>query len=94
MEATIALTVAHYLTINGARRRGACSERHSDSYVCPLEPVWVGVGVLARKIADIDPTKFIWSASVEACLGGDSHYPPPVRPVHELRATALGRLLQ
>ena len=45
----------------------------------PLEPVWVGVGVLARKIADIDPTKFIWSASVEACLGGDSHYPPPVK---------------
>ena len=43
----------------------------------PLEPVWVGISVLARKIAAIDATKFVWSASVADCLGGDSHYPPP-----------------
>ena len=46
----------------------------------PLEPVWIGVSVLARKTADIDATKFVWSASVAACLGGDSHYPPPAKP--------------
>ncbi|MEY2559849.1 MAG: hypothetical protein QOG51_264 [Verrucomicrobiota bacterium] len=46
----------------------------------PLEPAWIGVGVLARKTADIDATKFVWSASVAACLGGDSHYPPPAKP--------------
>jgi hypothetical protein len=43
----------------------------------PLEAAWVGISVLARKITDIDPAKFIWSASVASCLGGDSHYPPP-----------------
>jgi SAM-dependent methyltransferase len=43
----------------------------------PLEPVWVGISVLARKTADIDPAKFVWSASVATCLGGDSHYPAP-----------------
>jgi SAM-dependent methyltransferase len=42
----------------------------------PLEPVWVGISVLARKTVDIDPAKFVWSASVASCLGGDSHYPP------------------
>jgi hypothetical protein len=42
----------------------------------PLEPVWVGISVLARKTADTDPAKFVWSASVASCLGGDSHYPP------------------
>lgn len=44
----------------------------------PLEAVWVGISVLARKTADIDATKFIWSASVASCLGGDSHYPQPI----------------
>jgi SAM-dependent methyltransferase len=43
----------------------------------PLEPVWVGVSVLARKIAPLDPSKFKWDASVAECLGGDSHYPAP-----------------
>ena len=43
----------------------------------PLEAVWVGISVLARKTAEIDATKFIWSASVADCLGGDSHYPQP-----------------
>jgi hypothetical protein len=43
----------------------------------PLEPVWVGISVLARKTAEIDATKFVWSASVASCLGGDSHYPQP-----------------
>jgi hypothetical protein len=43
----------------------------------PLEPVWVGVSVLARKTVAIDPTKFVWSASVADCLGPDSHYPSP-----------------
>lgn len=43
----------------------------------PLEPVWVGISVLARKTADIDATKFVWSASAAECLGGDSHYPAP-----------------
>jgi hypothetical protein len=43
----------------------------------PLEPVWIGISVLARKTADIDPTKFVWSASVAECLGDDSHYPRP-----------------
>ena len=43
----------------------------------PFEPVWVGVSVLARKTAEIDATKFVWSASVADCLGRDSHYPPP-----------------
>jgi hypothetical protein len=41
----------------------------------PLEPAWVGISVLARKTADIDPAKFVWSASVPECLGADSHYP-------------------
>jgi hypothetical protein len=41
----------------------------------PMEPVWVGISVLARKTASIDPGKFIWSASVAGCLGEDSHYP-------------------
>jgi hypothetical protein len=45
----------------------------------PLEPVWVGVSVLARKVADIDAAKFVWSASVEACLGRESRYPLPDR---------------
>jgi hypothetical protein len=45
----------------------------------PLEPVWAGISVLARKTADIDPAKFVWSASVAACLGGDSFYPPPAK---------------
>jgi hypothetical protein len=43
----------------------------------PMEPVWVGLSVLARKTADIDANKFVWSASVADCLGGGSHYPPP-----------------
>jgi hypothetical protein len=43
----------------------------------PMEPVWVGISVLARKTAEIDPAKFIWSASVADCLGPDSRYPPP-----------------
>jgi len=43
----------------------------------PLEPVWVDISVLARKTATIDPTKFVWSASVAECPGGDSHYPAP-----------------
>jgi hypothetical protein len=43
----------------------------------PLEPVWVGISILARKTADIAPAKFVWSASVAECLGGDSHYPSP-----------------
>jgi hypothetical protein len=43
----------------------------------PFEPVWIGISVLARKTADIDPTKFVWSASVASCLGDDSRYPPP-----------------
>jgi Methyltransferase domain len=41
----------------------------------PLEPAWVGVSVLARKTAEIDPARFIWSASVSECLGPGSHYP-------------------
>jgi hypothetical protein len=43
----------------------------------PLEPVWMGISVLARKTANIDPEKFVWSASVADCLGEQSHYPPP-----------------
>jgi SAM-dependent methyltransferase len=43
----------------------------------PLEVAWVGVSVLARKTADIDPAKFVWSASVAECLGGESQYPAP-----------------
>jgi len=43
----------------------------------PLEPVWVGVSVFARKTSHIDPSKFIWSASVRDCLGSDSHYSAP-----------------
>lgn len=43
----------------------------------PLEPVWVGISVLARKNAEIDATKFVWAASVADCLGDDSRYPPP-----------------
>ena len=43
----------------------------------PMEPVWIGISVLARKTADFDATKFVWSASVADCLGRDSHYPPP-----------------
>lgn len=46
----------------------------------PLEPVWVGISVLARKTAAIDPAKFVWSASVADCLGPDSHYPSPPPP--------------
>jgi SAM-dependent methyltransferase len=45
----------------------------------PLEPVWVGISVLARKTADLDATKFVWSASVASCLGSDSHYPEPTK---------------
>lgn len=44
----------------------------------PMEPVWVGISVLARKVAEIDPAKFVWSASVADCLGPNSHYPSPV----------------
>jgi SAM-dependent methyltransferase len=43
----------------------------------PLETAWVGISVLARKTADIDPAKFVWSASVADCLGGESQYPAP-----------------
>lgn len=43
----------------------------------PMEPVWIGISVLARKISDIDATKFVWSASVADCLGPDSCYPTP-----------------
>lgn len=43
----------------------------------PMEPVWVGISVLARKTAEIDPAKFVWSASVADCLGSDSRYPLP-----------------
>lgn len=43
----------------------------------PLEAVWVGVSILARKIAAIDPTRFVWDASVEECLGSNCHYPAP-----------------
>ena len=43
----------------------------------PFEPVWVGIQILARKTADIDPARFVWSASVPESLGPDSHYPPP-----------------
>jgi hypothetical protein len=43
----------------------------------PFEPVWVGISVLARKTADIDPAKFVWSASVAESLGVDSRYPTP-----------------
>jgi hypothetical protein len=43
----------------------------------PLEAVWVGISVLARKTANIDPGKFVWSASVAGCLGESSRYPPP-----------------
>ncbi|MFL6519212.1 MAG: methyltransferase domain-containing protein [Chthoniobacterales bacterium] len=43
----------------------------------PMEPVWVGISVFARKTANIDPAKFIWSASVPDCLGENSRYPPP-----------------
>jgi hypothetical protein len=46
----------------------------------PLEAVWVGISVLARKTANIDATKFVWSASVADCLGGDSHYPRSREP--------------
>jgi hypothetical protein len=45
----------------------------------PLEAAWVGISMLARKTADIDPAKFVWSASVSSCLGGESHYPPPTQ---------------
>ncbi|MEY2528845.1 MAG: hypothetical protein QOJ05_935 [Verrucomicrobiota bacterium] len=51
--------------------------QREDLMHLPLEPVWVGVSLLARKIANIDATKFVWSASVEACLGRDSRYPVP-----------------
>jgi Methyltransferase domain len=47
----------------------------------PLEPAWVGISVLARKTADIDPAKFIWSVSVADCLGGESHYPAPTEEI-------------
>jgi methyltransferase family protein len=47
----------------------------------PLEPAWVGISVLARKTADIDPGKFVWSASVADCLGGESHYPAPTEEI-------------
>lgn len=43
----------------------------------PLEAVWVGISVLARKTANIDPGRFVWSASVAECLGEQSHYPTP-----------------
>jgi methyltransferase family protein len=44
----------------------------------PLEPVWVGISVLARKTAHIDPAKFVWSASASSCLGDESRYPAPM----------------
>lgn len=44
----------------------------------PLEPVWIGISVLARKTAHLDTTKFVWLASVAECLGRDSHYAPPL----------------
>lgn len=47
----------------------------ADLMHLPLEPVWIGVSVLARKVADLDAAKFVWAASVTECLGGDSHYP-------------------
>lgn len=47
----------------------------------PLEPAWVGISVLARKTVDIDPAKFVWSASVADCLGGESQYPAPTEEI-------------
>ena len=43
----------------------------------PFEPVWIGIQILARKRAHLDPAKFVWSASVPESLGPDSHYPRP-----------------
>lgn len=43
----------------------------------PTETVWVGVSILARKVAEIDPARFVWRASVHECLGQESNYPTP-----------------
>ena len=43
----------------------------------PLETAWVGISVLARKTADLDPAKFVWSATVADCLGDESRYVSP-----------------
>jgi SAM-dependent methyltransferase len=51
--------------------------RRDDLMHLPMEPAWIGVSVLARKIAEIDPTRFVWSASVADCLGTESQYPTP-----------------
>ena len=45
----------------------------------PFEPVWVGISMLARKTRNIDPAKFVWSASVAESLGSDSVYPQPTK---------------
>jgi hypothetical protein len=47
----------------------------ADLMHLPFEPVWVGISVLARKTQNIDPAKFIWSATVAESLGSASHYP-------------------
>jgi hypothetical protein len=51
--------------------------QRDDLMHLPMEPVWIGVSVLARKITEIDPAKFVWSASVADCLGTESNYPSP-----------------
>jgi hypothetical protein len=53
--------------------------QRDDIMHLPFEPVWIGISVLARKIAPLDPARFIWAATVAECLGGDSHYPPSVQ---------------
>jgi len=43
----------------------------------PFETVWVAVSVLARKVAEVDTSRFVWDVSVHECLGQASKYPDP-----------------
>lgn len=43
----------------------------------PLHGTFSGVNILARKVADVDPARFRWDATIEEALGKDSHYPKP-----------------
>ena len=49
--------------------------QRDDLMHLPFETVWVGVSVLARKIAPLDQSKFVWATSLAECLGEESHYP-------------------
>lgn len=43
----------------------------------PLQPVFGGVAILAKKVAEVNGDKFKWDLTLEDLLTSESHYPKP-----------------